>query len=71
MVATEAVLGPESDVDALLTTFATLVPLIQAFFDTVLVMAKEDDLREARLALLQRIAALADGIVDLSKLEGF
>ncbi len=71
LTAAEAALSPESGVDALLATFAPLVPLIQAFFDTVLVMAKEDDLREARLALLQRIAALADGIVDLSKLEGF
>ena len=71
LVAAEGVVGPGSDVDTLLAAFAPLVPLIQAFFDAVLVMAKDDDLREARLALLQRIAALADGIVDLSKLEGF
>lgn len=69
--AAEGHVTSESDVDALLEAFAPLVPLIQAFFDAVLVMAEDDALREARLALLQRIAALADGIVDLSKLEGF
>jgi glycyl-tRNA synthetase len=71
LIDAEAVLNPESDVDTLLRAFAPFVPHIQAFFDAVLVMAEDDDLREARLALLQRIAALADGIVDLSKLEGF
>ena len=71
LIAAEAALGPNSDVDALLTTFTPLVPLIQDFFNTVLVMAKENDLRETRLALLQRIAGLADGIVDLSTLGGF
>ncbi len=67
----EAQVTPSSDVDALLTAFVLLVPVIQAFFDKVLVMAEDASLREARLALLQRIAGLAEGIVDLSKLEGF
>jgi glycyl-tRNA synthetase beta subunit len=34
-------------------------------------MAEEKAVRENRLALLQQIAALPTGIVDLSKLEGF
>jgi glycyl-tRNA synthetase len=34
-------------------------------------MAEEKDVRENRLGLLQRIASLADGVADLSKLEGF
>jgi glycyl-tRNA synthetase len=34
-------------------------------------MADEKEVRENRLGLLQRIAALADGVADLSKLEGF
>jgi len=34
-------------------------------------MDRDAALREARLALLQRIVGLAEGIVDLSKLEGF
>jgi glycyl-tRNA synthetase beta subunit len=36
-----------------------------------MVMARERELRENRLAQLQHIAALAAGIVDLSRLEGF
>jgi len=67
----EAQILPRCDVDTLLAAFAPLVPVIQAFFDSVLVMAEDTSLREARLALLQRIAGLADGIVDLSLLEGF
>ncbi len=67
----EAVISPASDVDSFLTAFTPLVPFIQVFFDEVLVMDKDAALREARLALLQRIAGLAEGIVDLSKLEGF
>ena len=67
----EATVSPESDVDSFLTAFVPLVPFIQAFFNEVLVMDKDATLREARLALLQRTAGLAEGIVDLSKLEGF
>jgi glycyl-tRNA synthetase beta subunit len=51
--------------------FEPLVPAITAFFDDVLVMAEDAKLREARLGLLQRVAALVDGVADLSKLEGF
>jgi glycyl-tRNA synthetase beta subunit len=35
------------------------------------VMDEDASLRENRLAQLQHVAALADGIVDLSRLEGF
>jgi glycyl-tRNA synthetase len=34
-------------------------------------MAEDRTVRENRLALLQAIAGLADGVADLSKLEGF
>jgi glycyl-tRNA synthetase beta subunit len=34
-------------------------------------MADEKELKENRLALLQRVVALAEGIADFSKLEGF
>ena len=71
LVETEARVTPQGGVDGFLAAFVPLVPLIQAFFDNVLVMAEEDAVREARLALLQRVAGLAVGIVDLSKLEGF
>ncbi len=59
------------DVEGLLQAFVPLAPLIQAFFDAVLVMVEDAEVREARLSLLQRIAGLADGIVDLSQVEGF
>jgi len=51
--------------------FIPLVPVITQFFDDVLVMADEKDLKENRLALIQRVVALAAGIADFSKLEGF
>jgi len=44
---------------------------INRFFTDVLVMAEEPTVRAARLALVQRIAALPDGIADLSQLQGF
>ena len=60
-----------SSVDEFLTTVAMLIPTINTFFDKVLVMAEARSVKENRLGLLQRIASLADGIADLSKLEGF
>jgi glycyl-tRNA synthetase len=51
--------------------FLPVVPAIDRFFDEVLVMTDERALRENRLALLQRVVKLADGVADLSKLEGF
>ncbi|HHB90493.1 MAG TPA: glycine--tRNA ligase subunit alpha/beta, partial [Anaerolineae bacterium] len=44
---------------------------INNFFENVLVMAEDPTLRAARLALVQRIAALPDGLADLTKLRGF
>ena len=44
---------------------------INRFFDEVMVMAENEALRKSRLALVQQIAGLADGIADLSCLEGF
>ncbi len=67
----EGELQRTSDVDALLAALVPLVPVIERFFVDVLVMDPDAEVRQARLALLQRIAGLADGIVDLSKLEGF
>ena len=46
-------------------------PVINGFFDTILVMDKDQKVRENRLALLQAIAGLAKGKADFSKLEGF
>ena len=69
-----AQITPESTVDELLTAFLPLVDVIDRYFareSGVLVMAEDQALRENRLAQLQHVAALADGIVDLSRLEGF
>ena len=44
---------------------------INDFFDNVLVNAEDETLRQARLALVQQIAALPAGVADLSKLQGF
>ncbi len=64
----------QSSVDEFLTAFVPLVDVIDAYFareSGVLVMDEDKSLRENRLAQLQHIAALAEGIVDLSRLEGF
>jgi len=58
-------------VDDFLVAFLPMIPAVDQFFDVVLVMVEDETLRQNRLALLQRIAALADGVADLSKLEGF
>jgi len=60
-----------TSVDEFLTTVVTLIPAINTFFDKVLVMAEDSAVKENRLRLLQRIASLAGGIADLSRLEGF
>jgi glycyl-tRNA synthetase beta chain len=48
-----------------------MIPAISKFFDDVLVMADDQAARENRLGLLQKIAGLAQGLADFSKLEGF
>ncbi len=61
--------------DGTLPTFVnalqTMVPAINQFFEQVLVMDEDPAVREKRLALLQHISGLTDGIADLSQLEGF
>jgi glycyl-tRNA synthetase len=58
-------------VDNFLNAFLPMIPAIDQFFDDVLVMDEDQQIRENRLALLQQIAALASGVADMSKLEGF
>ncbi len=58
-------------VDDFFAAFLPLKPAIERFFEDVLVMAEDETLRRNRLGLLQRIAALADGVADFSKMEGF
>ncbi len=58
-------------VDDLFTAFVPMIPSINQFFDTVLVMSEDKQERENRLGLLQQISSLANGVADFSKLEGF
>ena len=57
--------------DDLFQAFLPLIPLINQFFLSVMVMADDAVLRSNRLRLLQRIAALAENVADFSLLEGF
>ncbi len=66
-----SVVDRPASVDEFLNIVLKLIPAINKFFDEVLVMAEEEDIRKNRLALVGQIAGLADGIADLSKLEGF
>lgn len=56
------------DYDGALQSIATLRPAIDAFFDKVMVMAPEPDLRAARLGLLQRILQDFSRIADFSEI---
>ena len=58
-------------VERVFEAIQTLVPVINAFFEEVLVMASEPAVRENRLGLVQEVAALTRGVADLAKLEGF
>ncbi len=66
-----AQVSPASDVDRLLTALHPMMPIINQFFDDVLVMHEDQALRESRLGLLQDIWDLSEGIVDVTRLEGF
>jgi glycyl-tRNA synthetase len=63
--------GAETSIATLAEQLRSLYTPINRFFTDVLVMAEDPAVRQARLALVQRIAALPDGIADLSQLQGF
>jgi glycyl-tRNA synthetase len=62
---------PPSSVNEYLEIVVALIPAINAFFDKVLVMAEDEEVKQNRLALVGQIANLSKGLADLSKLEGF
>ena len=66
-----AAVNADSSVPAFVTALRDMVPAINGFFDEVLVMDEDTAVRENRLALLQHIANLTQGMADLSHLEGF
>ncbi len=67
----EAAQRRPGSIDDFLKAFVPMIPTINVFFEKVMVMAEDEDLRRNRLALLQRVAALSNGVADFSKLEGF
>ena len=54
-----------------LAAFLPVIPVINRFFEAVMVMAEEPEVRANRLGLLQAVARLPQGVADLSLLEGF
>jgi len=58
-------------VDEFLNIIVILMPAINLFFDKVLVMAEDPQVKQNRLALVQSIVSLSTGIADFSKLAGF
>ena len=54
--------------DTLNRALAQVGGRIDAFFDSVMVMAKEDDLRHNRLALLRDLRDAMNRVADISKL---
>lgn len=61
----------DGSVNGLFEALLGLKPAIRAFFDRVLVMADDVEVRNTRLGLLQSIGRLTEGIVDLTLMEGF
>ncbi len=69
--AAESQLKLNSSISGFLTAFLPLVPVINDFFNRLMVMSEDPVERSNRLGLLQRTVALANGFADFSKLEGF
>jgi glycyl-tRNA synthetase beta chain len=63
-----AVLREQRNYAAALEAIATLRPTVDAFFDKVMVMAPEPDLRAARLALIQSVLDGFSGIAHFSEI---
>jgi len=67
----EAALEKDRTIDSFVNAMKNLTPTINTFFDNVLVMDKDDQLKNNRLSVLQRISGLSAGLADLSHMEGF
>lgn len=72
LVKTEALLAPlyqAQDYPAIFTHLAALKDPVDAFFDQVMVMTTDLDLRKNRLMLLSRLQALLQGPADIALLQ--
>ena len=67
----QAAAAQDGTLPTFVTTLRDLKPAINRFFDDILVMDEDTAVRHNRLALLQQIAGLTNGLADLSELEGF
>ena len=63
--------GPIHEVGELVSALSTLQPRVAGFFDDVLVNDPDPAVRSARQALVQKVVSLAQGVADLSRLEGY
>jgi len=60
---------PRRDYPAILRAVASLKPAVDAFFDGVMVMAEDPKVRDNRLGLMRRVAALFADIADFRKIQ--
>ena len=67
----EAAASADGTLPTFVFSLRRMVPAISGFFEDVLVMDEDQNVRENRLALLQGIANMTKGIADLSQLPGF
>jgi glycyl-tRNA synthetase len=68
----KASLSPASSLEAVLAAIRELLVVpINTFFDKVMVMVDDEQVRQNRLALLQDIRDLTKGYADFSQLQGF
>jgi glycyl-tRNA synthetase beta chain len=68
LAANVAELRQKHNYGAALDAIATLRPTVDAFFDKIMVMAPEPELRAARLALIQYVLDGFSGIADFSEI---
>ncbi len=66
--ARQGIAAASGDYAAAFQVMANLRPAVDAFFDAIMVMVDDLDIRRARLALLGEVVALMEGIADLSKI---
>lgn len=59
----------EQNYNAALSALSALRPLIDGFFDSVMIMAEDEKVKKNRLAMLKEIVDLGNTVGDLSKLE--
>ncbi|KTD61264.1 glycine--tRNA ligase subunit beta [Legionella spiritensis] len=64
-----ALLYEQSDYKSILTQLAGLREPVDAFFDHVMVMVDNPEVKKNRLALLARLQALLQGVADISMLQ--